>query len=87
MTRRILLFIALLLVGMTQSHANGPLSRLLGTRRYSQPVQNVTPPYRGVALSPEQMTKVYGPSILVRDVAQRREATKPAKNSRFVTQP
>lgn len=86
MTRRIILFITLIVVAISQANASGPFSRLLGSRRYSQPIQTVNPTYRGVTHSPEQMTKIYGPSILIREVAQQPKTTN-KKKSRFVTQP
>lgn len=86
MTRRILLFIALVGVAVSQCYADGPFSRLFGSRRYSNSIQAAPPSRLAVRLSPEQMTKLYGPSILVRDVAKTEEA-KPKQKSRFVTQP
>lgn len=81
MHQRILLFTACAAVIAAQTNAAG----LFDARRVngrSVPTAAASRGIRAAALqSPEKMTELFGPSILVRD------PPKPGKPSRFVTQP
>ena len=82
MLARLLLVTAVGLASSITNHADGQNSRFLSGRRYAPAYYYPAPTTRRLQLSAEQMDRIYGPSILVR-----REAKKPNKNSRFVTQP
>ena len=79
---RILLVAAVGIASCISHHATGQNGRFLSGRRYAPVYSYTAPPTRSRQLTPEQMTRIYGPSILVRQEAKKRNS-----QPRFVTQP
>ena len=79
-----MIFTAVVVMSVAQLSAGGPFGRRLRSRSVQPSRPKFTVPY-SVLQSPEKMTELFGPSILVRDDAE--PEAKPAKKSRFVKQP
>lgn len=71
-----------------EAAGRGGLFRAFSSRstKHEQPAPHAASRYRHLLASPEKMTAVFGPSILVRQPA-RKPAQASAQVSRFVTQP
>lgn len=94
MSRRLVLLASMVAVMALEVQAAGPLLRRRAIQRRSVPSKRMIP--LEVLRSPEKMTQMFGPSILVREQPQaartqaaRTQAarTNPKKTGRFVSQP
>ncbi len=85
MYQRVIISAALVLFFVAQSDAAGPFGRRIIDR--SSVAKPASPSYRHVLNSPEEMTRIFGPSILIRNTISVQETKALKKESRFVTQP
>ena len=81
MSKRIVIFIGLVMFAVTSSDAGNPLSRLFERRRPATPTRKTNPIPSRILNSPEAMTKLFGANILIRPTGAE------SKDSRFVRQP
>lgn len=81
MSKRILVVVAVTALVVTESSASGPFDWLRPTRRTVPSSRTVKPLLPNILRSPEKLTELYGPSILIREPVAK------TKKSKFVTQP
>jgi hypothetical protein len=81
MSKRVIIFIGLVALIVSQSDAGNPFDLLLGNKRMATQARRAKPIPAHILRSAEKMTEWFGPSVLIREPAAK------TKNSKFVTQP